>query len=308
MTTMIALIGEQQLPNFLPVRHYSPSDVLLVYTEKTRQQYENLKAVLEQKQVNVYGVRTEPYDISAIVGAINEELTQNKKLAQAIEASSQPPMYNLTGGTKIMSLAAYQIAQQYSAPMMYLQSEGKNTRVYHYIWEDRQLRSTRSELLPECMTLRDVFDLHFGPRKWQELESKRRTKDQKGKLFEEALATTLSLHGYEVMVGVRGINGQIDVDIAVRSGNQYGIIEAKTGAKITNLDGIQQLHTAAKYLGTYSQTFYVIAGEPETTQKELVKASNIQVISLPDYDGTANPLSSEEATKLLSSVEKMLKG
>ncbi len=110
------------------------------------------------------------------------------------------------------------------------------------------------------------------------------------------------------MVGVRGINGQIDVDIAVRSGNQYGIIEAKTGAKITNLDGIQQLHTAAKYLGTYSQTFYVIAGEPETTQKELVKASNIQVISLPDYDGTANPLSSEEATKLLSSVEKMLKG
>lgn len=308
MTVMIALVGEQQLPNFLPVRHYSPSDVLLVYTKKTQPQYENLEAVLEQKKIKVYGVKTEPYEISAIIGAINEELDRNKKLARAIQASSQQPVFNWTGGTKVMSLAVYQIAQQYNAPMMYLQSEGKNTRVYHYIWEDRQLRSTGSELLPECMNLRDVFDLHFGPGKWQELGSKRRTTDEKGRLFEEALAATLALQGFEVMVGVRGLGGQIDVDIAVRSGNQYGIIEAKTGAKITKLEGIQQLHTAARYLGTYSQTFYVIAGEPESAQKELVKASNIQVISFPNYDGTANPLSPEEATKLLSSVEKMLKG
>src|SRR2546429_293691 len=46
MTTMIALIGEQQLPNFLPVRHFSPSNVLLVYTEKTQPQYENLQEEL----------------------------------------------------------------------------------------------------------------------------------------------------------------------------------------------------------------------------------------------------------------------
>ena len=107
MTTMIALIGEQQLPNFLPVRHYSPSHVLLVYTERTQQQYKNLKAVLEQKKVKVYGIKTEPYDISTIVRVVNEELAQNKELAQAIEASSQPPIFNLTGGTKIMDTISF---------------------------------------------------------------------------------------------------------------------------------------------------------------------------------------------------------
>src|SRR5947209_13672979 len=112
MTVMIVLVGEQQLPNFLPVQHYSPSHVLLVYTERTQQQYKNLKAVLEQKKGKVYGIETEPYDISTIVRALNKELAQNKELARSIEASSQPPMFNLTGGTKIMSLAAYQVAAQ----------------------------------------------------------------------------------------------------------------------------------------------------------------------------------------------------
>lgn len=321
MTTMIALVGEQQLPNYLPIRqHDSPTHVLLVYTKRTaKPQYENLKAVLEQKKVivsgketeqkiKVFGVKTDPYDISAIIAAIYKELDQNKEFAQARQESLQPPVINWTGGTKVMSLAAYHIAQQDSAPMIYLQSEGKNTRMYHYIWEDRQLRSNGSELLPECMTLRDVFDLQFGPGRWQELGSNRRTTDQRGKLFEQALAATLAESGYEVMVGVRGLGGQIDIDIAVRSGNQYGIIEAKTGAGVRTLEGIQQLHTAAKHLGTYSQTFYVSTGEPVPTQKELIEVSNIQVISILNYDGTSNPLASEDAEKLLSAVKKTLKG
>jgi len=292
MTTMIALVGEQLLPNFLPVQYYSPSDVLLIYTEKTQRHYRNLKAVLEQKKVRVFGLETDAYDIFTIASALDKE----------------PLVFNLTGGTKTMSLAAYQIALQRNAQTLYLQSEGKSTCVYHYDWENRQLRSTKKELLPECMTLRDVFDLYFGPGKWQKLGSERKTTDLRGKLFEEAVAATLSLHGYEVMAGIRGADGNIDVDIAVRSGNQYGIIEAKTGAKVTKIEGIQQLHTAAKHLGTYSQTFYVITGEPAPAQKELIKISNIQVVSLLNYDGTSNPLSSEDARKLLSSVEKTLKG
>jgi len=274
---------------------------VLVYTARTQQKYEYLKATL-QKEVKVRGLQTDPYDISAIAKALDEELD---KLASTI---TQPLVFNLTGGTKTMSLAAYQIAQQRNSPIMYLQSEGKRTRVFHYTWEYQQSQATGSEVLPELVTLRDVFDLHFGPGKWQELGSKRKTTDQRGRLFEEALAATLALHGFEVMVGVRGLGGQIDIDIAVRSGNQYGIIEAKTGSKITRLEGIQQLHTAVKHLGTYSQTFYAITGVLEPAQKELVDVSNIQVISLLNYDGTRDPLSPEDATKLLSTVEKTLKG
>lgn len=297
MTVMIALVGEQPLPNFLPVRYYHPSDVLLIYSAKTRQKYEYLESTL-QKEVNVLGLETDAYDISAIVRALNEELG---KIAALI---SQPPMFNLTGGTKTMSLAAYQVAQQRNAPMMYLQTEGKHTRVYHYIWEDQQLRSTGNELLLECIMLKDVFDLYLGPGNWQECGSG----SKEGSPFEDALAAILRTHGYEVMIGVRTMGGQVDVDIAVRSGNQYGIIEAKMGEKGKKLDGIKQLSTAARHLGTYSQTFYVITVPPQPAHTAITEASNIQVVSLPGYDRTTNVLPPAEVTVLLDKVGKALKG
>ncbi len=296
MTVMIALVGEQPLPNFLPVRHYHPSDVLLIYTTKTREKYKYLQVTLQQ-EVNVYGLETEAYDISTIVRALNEELGKKAALA------SQPLVFNLTGGTKTMSLAAYQVAQQRDAPMMYLQSEGKHTRVYNYMWEHQQLRSTGNELLPECITLQDVFDLHLGPGKWQECGAG----NKEGSHFEEVLAATLRIHGYEVMLGVR-VMGQVDVDIAVRSGNQYGIIEAKWGEGGRKLDGIKQLNNAARHLGTYSQTFYVITVPPQPAHTAITDASNIQVISLPGYDHTTNVLPPPEVAVFLGQIGKALKG
>jgi Domain of unknown function (DUF1887) len=298
MTVMISLVGEQSLPNFLPVQYYHPNDVLLIYSSKTLQKYEYLKLTL-QKEVNVLGLETDAYDISTMARALNEELG---KIAALI---SQPLVFNLTGGTKTMSLAAYQVAQQHNAPMMYLQSEGKHTRVYHYIWKYQQLCSTNNELLPECITLQDVFDLYLGPGNWQECGSGR----SEGSPFEDALAATLRMHGYEVMIGVRAMNGQIDVDIAVRSGNQYGIIEAKMGKNGKKLDGIkQQLSTAARHLGTYSQTFYVITVPSQPAHSAITDGSNIQVVSLPSYDRTTNMLPTAEVTVLLDKIGKALKG
>lgn len=297
MPIMIALVGEQPLPNFLPVRHYHPSDVVLVYTARTQQKYEYLKATL-QKEVKVRGLQTDPYDISEIAKALDKELDNFGPIV------AQPLVFNLTGGTKTMSLAAYQIAQQCNSPMMYLQSEGKRTRVFHYIWEYKQSQATGSEVLPELVTLRDVFDLHLGPGNWEEKGSGK----NEGSSFEDALANALRKHGYEVMVGVGAMSGQIDVDIAVRSGNQYGIIEAKMGESGRNLNGIKQLSMAVRLLGTYSQTFYAITVEPNPAHKAITEASNIQVISLPGYDDIANILPLAEVTVLLDKVGKALKG
>src|SRR5258706_1085816 len=98
MVIMIALVGEQPLPNFLPVRHYHPSDVLLVYTARTQQKYEYLKETL-QKEVKVRGLQTEPYDISAIAKkALDEELDNFGTILP------QPLVFNFTGGTKTISL------------------------------------------------------------------------------------------------------------------------------------------------------------------------------------------------------------
>ena len=75
MTTMIALVGEQQLPNYLPALHCRPDVVLSVYTERTTPQYRNLQTVLQQKGVTVEGVETDPYDLSMIVRSLNDKLT-----------------------------------------------------------------------------------------------------------------------------------------------------------------------------------------------------------------------------------------
>lgn len=296
MTIMIALVGEQPLPNFLPVRYYQPGNLLLIYTARTRQKYEYLKVTL-QKDVTVYGLETDAYDIPKIAKAIHEELDRIAPF------SSKQLVFNLTGGTKTMSLAAYQIAQLRNAPMMYLQSEGKNTRVYHYAWENQQLRSTNNELLPECISLHDVFDLYLGPGNWQEDGSGR----CEGSPFEDVLADVLRANRYEVMVGVHTMNGQIDVDVAVRSSNQYGIIEAKMGENGRKLDGIKQLSTAVRLLGTYSQTFYVITVLSQPAHTAITEASNIQIISLSGYDRVTNILPSEDAEELLRRVGKALK-
>ena len=294
MTTMIALVGDQPLPNFLPVKHYQPQNVVLFYSTKTKLKYEYLKATL-QKDVHVDGYEVEPYDILAIAQTIDAQILR--------KSYSQPFLLNLTGGTKPMSLAAYQIAQQSKSPIMYLQSEGKNTYMYHYGWKDQQLHLLEKDILPELVTLKDVFDLHLGPGNWQENGSGRR----EGSVFEDAIADVLRMNGYEVMVGVNAMNGQMDVDVAVRFGNQYGIIEAKMGKSGVKLDGIKQLSNATRHLGTYSQTLFAITVPPEGAQKMIVEASNVEVISLPTYEQRSNTLPAAEATKLLDKVSKTLK-
>lgn len=295
MTTMIALVGEQPLPNFFPVLHYHPNDVLLLYTDRTRQKYEYLQATL-QSETNISGLETDPYDIPTIVEMLDKELGKR---------TEKPPLlFNLTGGTKPMSLAAYQIAQKRMASMIYLQSEGKNTRIYSYTWGAHQLRATGSELLPEYLTLSKVFDLHFGPGNWSQEGSAR----GEGGPFEDALAGLLRKSGYEVMVGVKAMNRQIDIDVAVRAGNQYGIIEAKMGANGSRLDGVKQLSNAVRHLGTYSQTCYVITVPPQRDHKMITEASNIQVISLPGYNTETNLFTWEDEVQLLSVIGQTLKG
>lgn len=296
MTLMVALVGEQTMPNLLPVRHYHPEKVLLVYTARTKNKYELLRATL-QKETEVYGLESEAYDIPTIAQALNAKLDTAKLVSQQAE-------FNLTGGTKAMSFAAYQVAQQHNAPILYLESEGKRNRAYHYIWEQQKLTRQSDELLPECVTLKDLFDLHFGLKMWQELGIGR----AEGSPFEAALSKALHSHGYEVMVGIRAMNGQIDIDVALRFENQFGIIEAKIDDSGRRLDGIKQLSNAVRHLGTYTQTFYAINVEKNDAHNAIAEASRIRVLSLRHYSRGSDTLTSEDTDTLITTVNQVLKG
>lgn len=333
MTTMIALVGEQQLPNYLPVRRYSPTHVLLVHTKRTAEpQYKNLKAVLERKKVIVsgveteqkikaFGVETDPYDISLISSAINRELVEssalpeNKEFARAIKESDQLPMFNLTGGTKIMSLAAYQVAAQLSAPVIYLQSEWVQNLIDYYGWRDHQLCHQSQEKLSGYLSLQDMLDLHLGQGKDAAGRDRWRvegpTGSNGGHLFEAAIAETLGNHGYEVMVGVKDSNGVIDTDIMIRYQNHVGIIEAKTKAGKTDhtFKGMQQLSTGMRYFGaTYTRPFLVTNYELTNQQKQVCELLRIQnLIHLLQYRQDMVALSEAHAHALLTVIDKVMK-
>jgi hypothetical protein len=260
MTTMIALVGEQPQPNFLPVLHDNPDMVIFVYTSRTQEKYEHLKALLGNRGFIINGLETDPYDIPGIEKSLSEYLTSN------IAISSTQMVFNLTGGTKTMAMAAYQIAAQFNAPVIYLQSEKGKSIIYRYNWQDNQLCFQQQEHMTEFLSLHDVLNLHVGHERdargkgrWNENERKKDTSN--GILFELAIAQVLKDHNYEVMCSVKDHDHQIDIDVIMRYENQIGIIEAKSGNN-DKLKALQQLSAGVNFLrGTYIQPFLVSIGK-----------------------------------------------
>ncbi|NOK58065.1 MAG: DUF1887 family protein [Chloroflexi bacterium AL-W] len=296
MNMMIALVGGQPLPNLIPVRYYQPNNVLLVYTETTKKVYERLCSSIEP-DVPTYGLKTDSYNVEAITVSLQDRLQQP-------DLSSHTFLFNLTGGTKAMALAAYQVAQQYNASVLYIESEGKKSRAFYYTWFDHQLQGMPSELIPGCLTLDDFLNVYLGVNNWQEYGPGR----GEGHPFETALAETLRAAHYEVMIGVKTMNGQIDLDIVARWDNRFGIVEAKVGENGRKLDGIKQLNNAIRQLGIYTQQFYAITVEPNQTHDALVAASGIKVITLPGYQDGTDILNSKDAEQLIDLFNKTLKG
>jgi len=296
MTVMIALVGEQPMPNLLPVRHYHPDGILLVYTRRTQPVCERLKAILQRETI-VYELETDPYNIANIAKNLKDRLAEPDLISQAL-------VFNLTGGTKTMSLAAYQVAQLHRIPILYLESEKKSNQIYCYSWENHDLKLDLIESLPEYVTLKNLLDVHLGIKGW--FEDKPKSDD--GGLFEKVVAETLYLQGFEVMPSVKTPDGQIDIDVAVRNENQFGIIEVKLDKQGRKLDGIKQLNNNRRQLGIYTQPLCVINVPSEGTQKTIAEISRIGVISLLGYARGATTLTQEDTELLIASVNKMLRG
>ena len=99
----------------------------------------------------------------------------------------------------------------------------------------------------------------------------------------------------------------IEVDVAVRYGNQFGIIEAKSDRKARSLEGIKQLSTAKHHLGTFTQQFYVINVTLTPDHREIVDAANINVISLLNYTRGTTSLSPGDTKELIKKVDEAFK-
>lgn len=125
-TTMICIIGEQPIPNLLPILHYKPTCVLLVHSKKTLFVAENLAAVVKSQQPQTRVEKcsvADAYDVADILDRIEKAL--NAQPATEL-------LINLTGGTKPMMLAAFELALTRKASSFYFESEGLLNEIFYF--------------------------------------------------------------------------------------------------------------------------------------------------------------------------------
>jgi hypothetical protein len=208
-------------------------------------------------------------------------------------------IFNVTGGTKPMALAAFSLAQEWRAPVVYLQTEGNTSLLYRYAFAaNGMLQLMREDNIPETITLDDHLRMYLE------------TYQEKGvhEPFERAVVRALQ-EGYtrgisEVKAGIRpGGVGALEIDVVIRCGNQVGVGEIK---RKSGKDGIDQLNSVAspRYLGTYVNKFLLVTQPLDPNNAELAQAYRIVSIVLPS--GVSGELSSEDRERLIMTVLNQL--
>ncbi len=300
MTIMVSLVGEQPIPNLLPVRHLQPEQVILVHTDFTKKTAERLCQLIKNK-VTVTLLLVDAYDINQ---------TQSKILEAARPFSPDDILINFTGGTKMMSLAAYQVAFELNAPIFYVQSQKKEkekthkTLLYLYALENGSYSLQKTEDIPPLITISDYLEAYLD----EHHVSGTATSGGHGQLFEEAVYDALEPAVDEIIAGVK-MRNTIDIDFVVRCGNRVGIIETKATLKKPK-GGIDQLNTAGgrDYLGIYTQKFFVCDqtwGENLADLKQIATDRKICIIELPSFHQN-DALSEEDTHKLQSRIRSAL--
>ena len=277
---LISLIGEQPTPNLLPIYHLKPDEVLLVYTVRTMQLANRLKQLLlsEKNAPEVEILEVHAYDLPAILEKMEQRIGKREGV-----------IFNITGGTKIMSLAAAQLAERMEKPFIYYQSEGNTSHIFQYIFQDGQLQKQAEEVIQENFTLKEYLALHLKDYKEEGYHKNEQGKLDDGGRFEQAVGETLKREGFEVLAGIRpaGEGDQLEIDLAFRLQNQVGIAEIKLGDKKEEgpKKGIDQLALATQreYIGTYAHRFLITARSISSELKKLAYAHGIVIISLDDY-------------------------
>ncbi len=112
---IVCLVSRQAMPNVLPVLMMKPEIVYLLITEEEKSCGVHLKNLFESKNIKVItreGI--DAYNPQTVTDCLIEILQQNEKTSLAI---------NLTGGTKVMSFAAYDFAKEKNISAFYCNTE-----------------------------------------------------------------------------------------------------------------------------------------------------------------------------------------
>lgn len=279
---LLSLIGEQPIPNLLVARALQPQRHLLCHTATTERVATNLVAMLPNTEKRAI----EPYDLP-------------KTLEQMSSLVNKETVLNLTGGTKPMALAAYEVARAFGLPFLYLQSEGKRNVLFQYKWQNGKPWLEQRKVLGALITIQDYLQAHglqpryqLGPANAQEAGLRQWLEKQ----VDECL-TNLVFESFEV-------------DFILRRGNQVAIAEAKN-RKENKRQAIDTLNTIAgrEYLGTYTGKILITAQMLGWQLLHIAEARQVKVVqvvgSIDRRTGRLN-LSEQSKAALKQTLDEVL--
>jgi len=294
MPTHLALIGEQPMPILLPDRFLQPERTLLVCTRRTLPVAERLQRLLP----HACSEEVDPYDLPAILARLN-----------ALAPADQPTIVNLTGGTKMMMLAAFALAMQRDWDFVYLESERPPAILYRYTTVGGLRRKAQTKL-PALITAADYLHAHLSGFRIEGFSRDEHGRLTAGGQLEQAVCEALRPHVDEVLAGVRpdGADNQIELDLVIRVGNRVGVAEVKLGGGGERpKQGIDQLSTATsrEYLGIYTARFLITATPLARSVQRLASEKQVTVVTLNEYRLGA-PLTPADQQHLSQAVRQRL--
>jgi len=295
MKVLVNLIGEQPIPNILPAMFLNPDKNIILYTAKTKCVANRITNILS----NCENVLISAYEFGEITNKLN-----------IITSSKDKYIFNITGGTKLMSLALFQFGVQNNSEIVYLQSEKNKNILYRFsIYQNDSLIS-KTEEITEAINLDLYLRAHLnGYDISTDIDQ-----TQFGIKYENAVAQVLRNNNFEVLQSVKpiGEGDQLEIDIVFRlkGTNNVGIAEVKIGdARMERpKKGIDQLSTAGsrEYLGTYTKKFLITRRKINRRLYKLAEAHNIIVIDRISANNK-NVITEIAQKKLITTITKHLK-
>ena len=112
----VCLVSDQTIPNILAIQHFKPAKIIFCTTEKMENQ-DKSDAIIDT--LGLYGLDYSTKSHKVFVDQDCLEDCELKLSDIAQKYSNHKFVINLTGGTKIMVIAAYNVFQKHNAQMIY---------------------------------------------------------------------------------------------------------------------------------------------------------------------------------------------
>ena len=290
---LINLIGEQPIPNLIPILYFKPDRVINIFSNTT----ESVRRKIELIYPNSEPLNVDAYNFNEI----------KERIKGKIQGISDSFLFNITGATKIMSLALYEVAKENKSDFIYLQSEGNLSIIYKYSFNNFDIISERI-IVPELIDIDLYLKAHL-------IDYQIFPQNEVGTNLENAIANALIRNNFEVLQNVKpvGEGNQLEIDLVFRlkNTNNVALAEIKTGDAREEgpKRGIDQLALASQreYLGTYAKRFLITSRQLSKQLRELALVHKINIIDNIELDRNRLKLTEDSEQRLIKNLLEKLR-